>query len=333
MDNEKYLTELANQQKQQKQTELDQARAKALTELEQTKQEVMPTFTKAKQQASTQSQLGAKNLAEFWARRGQTSGGISAQAELSRQNALSGTLGEIGTQEQQAATQFGQQATSISQDYMNNLANARQSIDLDLQTNLYNERQRQQELARQEKIRQEALAYQKEQDRIANAQKWTQINRSSSSSGSSSSAKPQILKGVLIPHDYAVQNQIKGVPVSSTTMRYQVGNDFVDVPKGTNPFTGTTNKDLYNDKGVLDLSKALQNTYQPNNIKGVPLKSAGATINYKGQNQKVWKTTIIDTGAWYNPFDTKEVTTYYLWDGESNKYLKLNAAEKKALGL
>lgn len=312
MDNEKYLTELANQQKQQKQIELDQARAKALTELEQTKQEVMPTFTKAKQQASTQSQLGAKNLAEFWARRGQTSGGISAQAELSRQNALSGTLGEIGTQEQQAATQFGQQATSISQDYMNNLANARQSIDLDLQTNLYNERQRQQELARQEKIRQEALAYQKEQDRIANAQKWTQINKSGPSA-------PQILKGVLIPHDYAVQNQIKGVAIDNKTVRYQVGNQFVDVPKGTNPFTGTINTDLYNDKGVLDLSKAFQNTYQPNNIKGVPLKSAGATINYKGQNQNIWK--------------LGSSKKYYLWDGESNKYLKLNATEKKALGL
>lgn len=329
MDNEKYLTELANQQKQQKQTELDQARAKALTELEQTKQEVMPTFTKAKQQASTQSQLGAKNLAEFWARRGQTSGGISAQAELSRQNALSGTLGEIGTQEQQAATQFGQQATSISQDYMNNLANARQSIDLDLQTNLYNERQRQQELARQEKIRQEALAYQKEQDRIANAQKWTQINRS----GSSPSAKPQILKGVLIPHDYAVQNQIKGVPVSSTTMRYQVGNDFVELPKGTNPFTGTTNKDLLDNKGKLDLSKAMGNTYQPNNIKGQPVQKSGVQATVNGQTQNIWKTSTTDTGAWYNPFDTKEVSTYYIWDGANNKYLKLTNAEKKALGL
>jgi len=314
MDNEKYLTELANQQKQQKQTELDQARAKALTELEQTKQEVMPTFTKAKQQASTQSQLGAKNLAEFWARRGQTSGGITAQAELSRQNALGRSLGEIGTQEQQAVTQFGQQASSVNQDYMNQLANARQNIDLELQTNLYNERARQQELARQEQIRQEQLAYQKEQDRIANAQKWTQINKTSSSSGSSA---PQVLKGVLIPHDYAVQNQIKGVALDNKTMRYQVGNQFVDVPKGTNPFTGTINKDLYDAKGNLNLSQAFQNTYQPNNINGVPLKSAKVTINYKGQDQNVWKAD----------------SNYYMWDGEKNKYLKLNNAEKKALGL
>jgi hypothetical protein len=314
MDNEQYLKELAQKQKLQKQTELDQARARATTELEQQKEKVMPTFEKAKQQTNVASQIGAKNLAEFWARRGQTSGGISSQAELSRQNVLGRDLGAIGQQERDTAMQFSQQATMIGQDYEDRLAQARQGIDLELSGNLYNERLRQQQVAEQRRAQAAQLAAQRR------SQEATQ-------------PKSQVHKGVLIPHDYAVQNQIKGVPVSSTMMRYQVGNDFVEVPKGTNPFSGTQNKDLLDIKGKLDLSRAFGNTYQPNNVNGQPLQRTSVQANMNGQPQNVWQTSVIDKGSKLNPFDTKTTSDYYVWDGASNKYIKLNNSEKKALGL
>ena len=314
MDNEQYLKDLAEKQKIQRQTELDQARARATTELEQQEQKIMPTFQQAKQQTNVASQIGAKNLAEFWARRGQTSGGISSQAELSRQNVLGRDIGAIGQQERETATQFGQQRTMIGQEYEDRLSQARQGIDIDLASNLYGERQRQQDIARQDQLRQ---------------QQWS---REDSIRRQSQAAKSQVHKGVLIPHDYAVQNQVKGVPVNSTTMRYQVGNDFVELPKGTNPFTGTTNKDLLDIKGKLDLSKSFGNTYQPNNVGGVPLQRSGVQANINGQPQNVWSTQTTSKSGFLG-LGTTTTNNYYVWDGANNKYIKLNSNEKKDLGL
>ena len=166
-DNTQYLKELAELEKKNKQIELDQARAEALLKIEREKEKTMPTFTQAKQQASVASQIGAKNLAEFWARRGQTNQGISAQAELSRQNVLARELGSIGQQEQQALTDYSNQALDVGTGYQNKLASAYGDIDANLAGNLYNER-----------LRQQQQAYEREQDRIANAQRWATINAS-----------------------------------------------------------------------------------------------------------------------------------------------------------
>lgn len=91
------------------------------------------------------------------------------------------------------------------------------------------------------------------------------------------------------------------------------GNQY-KMKQGYNPYTGTKNTQG-DGKGWFS------NGYQPNNINGVPLKSSGVTVSYNGQNQTVWK----------SKQDSKNV--YYVWDGTKNKYLKLNSAEKKDLGL
>ena len=73
--------------------------------------------------------------------------GIAAQGEISRNNALNRTIGDINTQEGQAITDFGNKATDINTSYQNSLTNAFNTIDQTLNTNLYNERIRQEELA------------------------------------------------------------------------------------------------------------------------------------------------------------------------------------------
>ena len=82
MDNTEYLKQLAETEKKNKQIQLEQAKAAALQEVQQQEAATMPTFQTKKQQANVASQISAKNLAEYWANRGQTQAGISAQAEL-----------------------------------------------------------------------------------------------------------------------------------------------------------------------------------------------------------------------------------------------------------
>jgi hypothetical protein len=166
-DYTEYLKSLAATQKQTKAQELEMAKQQALTTVEQEKARVMPTFQAQRQQASTQSQLGAKNFAEYLASRGQTGAGISAQAEMSRQNALAGQIGTIGTNEANTLQQYANQVGNIGQQYQSGLQSAYGDIDTDLAKNLYNE-----------KIRVEQETYNRKQQAINNAQEWTRINLS-----------------------------------------------------------------------------------------------------------------------------------------------------------
>jgi len=146
MDNSQYLKDLAAEEKRIKQVELDQQRAQALTQLEQEKAKVMPTFQQQRQQANVQSQIGAKNFAEYWANRGQTNAGINAQEQMSRANTLGNTMGGINQAQNQATLDFSNQALNTNTQFSNALQNSNATIDQNLNTNLYNERQRVQEL-------------------------------------------------------------------------------------------------------------------------------------------------------------------------------------------
>ena len=142
MDNSQYLKDLAAEEKRIKQVELDQQRAQALTQLEQEKAKVMPTFQQQRQQANVQSQIGAKNFAEYWANRGQTNAGINAQEQMSRANTLGNTMGGINQAQNQATLDFSNQALNTNTQFSNALQNSNATIDQNLNTNLYNERQR-----------------------------------------------------------------------------------------------------------------------------------------------------------------------------------------------
>jgi len=168
MDNTQYLKDLADAEKRAKQTELQQAKESSLLAIEQEKAKTMPTFTANKQATNVASQVGAKNLAEFWAQRGQTNAGINAQAEMSNQNVLGRDIGAINKQEQQAVVDYGNQSLAANTLYQNNLLNANNTIDQNLTTNLYNDRAAQQAA----QVAAEKEAYQRQQDAEANRLAW-----------------------------------------------------------------------------------------------------------------------------------------------------------------
>jgi hypothetical protein len=95
MDNIQYLKDLAAAEKRNKQTELEQAKAEALSKLDLQETTAKKTATTKRQEADTSSQIGAKNFAEYLANRGLTNAGIAAEAEMSRNNVLNRDINTI----------------------------------------------------------------------------------------------------------------------------------------------------------------------------------------------------------------------------------------------
>ena len=124
MDNTQYLKDIADAEKRAKKTELDQAQAAALKTLDDQQAKIAPQYTQKRQDANVASQLGAKNLAEYWANRGQTSSGVSAQAEMNRNNMLNRDINTINTAENEANQAITTQRNQVTNDYSNNLTTA-----------------------------------------------------------------------------------------------------------------------------------------------------------------------------------------------------------------
>ena len=351
MDNEEYLKQLAETEKKNKNIELEQAKAAALRSVSQQEASIMPEFTAQKKQASVQSQLGAKNLAEYWANRGQTQAGISAQAELSRQNALTGQLSSIGSSEAAQQLAFNQQRGEIGTDYQNQMTNFSNQVDQDLTENLYNEQIRQQQakaeqeryLAEQQaKAEQEAYERALEQAKFANTLNQQEFenqlalnkynlsvyNANKGSQTKTPLTKQGNYKNVTIPYTTNVNEKpIKSAVTSGNKVVYNLVNgSTVEFDLGTNPYTGTLNKDAVEtqfNKNTGKYEKVLKtfaNGYQPNNVNGTKLVNTGAVVNNNkiNENVRVWTTG-----------DGK----FYYWDSTANKYQKLTQNEAKAVGV
>lgn len=274
MDTAQYLKDLAAAEKRQKQTELDQLRAQALTETARQEALIKPAYTQQRQQASVQSQLGAKNFAEFLANRGQTRAGLSSQAELSRQNVLGRQLGEIQTAENTALQNVANQRADIQTQYQSNLTNAFNQIGTDLSKNLYNERLRQQELAREDALRKQEWARE-------DAKQPKPVNRT--------------ITGQVLNRNAIVQAGVLGTRGTNDQMIWSVPNETGGYDKytyqvGVNPFTGSMSKSVMTN-GKYDASKAFSNGYQPNYIGKTTLtrKNVVDQVDVQGLQQNVYK--------------------------------------------
>jgi len=200
MDNyEQQLANLKEEQKNIARQKLENAKNEALTQVSREESKLMPTFTQQKQQADTTSQIKAKNFAEFLSNRGQTNAGISAAAEMSRQNVLGRDIGNIQTAENTAKTGFTQSRTDLEKSMQNNLSSQYGNIEQTYAQNLlqYREQKRQEELARQEQLRKEELARQEQlrQEAVARQNAELEYQRSlnlarAKSSASASSYSP-----------------------------------------------------------------------------------------------------------------------------------------------
>jgi hypothetical protein len=123
------LNALKEFQKQAAIAGLDKAKNASLSNLSADKAAIQPKYYNNRAETSTASQLGAKNLAEYMASRGQYSAGASMQGELNRTNQLSGDINNWKTQEQSALNSNAKQATDTNNAYNSDLAASNAGIE------------------------------------------------------------------------------------------------------------------------------------------------------------------------------------------------------------
>lgn len=180
---EQDLQLLKEQQMKKAQADLEAQQKQSLSNLEAEISQIKPTYYAKKNSANVQSQVESKNFAEYLANSGRSNSGIGAQYEMSRRNNLQSSLNALNTEEANALTDVNRRKTDVNNAYESGLVSANAQIESDYITNLLNQRQlawerEQQEKQFQESVRQynEQMAYQRQQDSIANAQNWAKIN-------------------------------------------------------------------------------------------------------------------------------------------------------------
>lgn len=113
----------ANLYKQNQTAQYGRQRDSSLSNLKREQATIKPKFYEARGQASTSSQLQAKNFAEYMANRGLSNSGASAQGELNRTSSLQGEIGGLNKQELAANTDIEQRRTDVGNSYANNISN------------------------------------------------------------------------------------------------------------------------------------------------------------------------------------------------------------------
>lgn len=221
--NNQYLIDQLAQSKQNTLNQLQQQQNNAMYNLNSNKAAINQTATDNAKQLNVAKLMALKSNQNVMNRAGLgTQGLIGSQVnEINNEygnnltsilNQKTSDLRNLEKEKNNTLLNYNTNRLNLENEYGNNLANLRQSID-DKALNQYNtiysnylnskqqEYENQQaELARQEAVRQynenlalqkAQLEYQKQQDAIANAQKWASINSSKSSySGSNSTASP-----------------------------------------------------------------------------------------------------------------------------------------------
>jgi len=123
------LTSLKDYQKQQAMSELGKARDCSLSNLGAEKSSINPAYYKKRADESTASQLGARNLAEYMASRGQSSAGASAQGEINRVGQLQGSMGNLDVAEQGELNANTRRVTDTNNAYNSDVASANVGIE------------------------------------------------------------------------------------------------------------------------------------------------------------------------------------------------------------
>lgn len=135
-----YYKQLAEQQRKAQIAQLESAYKTNLSGLEQERTTIQPKYYEQRDIASTQSQLGARNLAEYMAQRGQTNTGYATTQETARQMDLGTTLGQLGTAEANALADIERRKQQLGQAYQTDLSQTEAGIQSQLLQNLINQR-------------------------------------------------------------------------------------------------------------------------------------------------------------------------------------------------
>lgn len=134
-----FIDQLAEARRSKVLADLGKSRDAALSNLSAERSTIQPRFYDARNQVAAGSQRSARNFAEFMAARGGTSAGSNAQAELSRNAALQGSLGELGRQETQANTDIDRRTTDVQNAFQSDVASANAGMEADRMNALLND--------------------------------------------------------------------------------------------------------------------------------------------------------------------------------------------------
>lgn len=110
-------TDLYALQEKKRLQALESARQKALASLKAEKEQINPYYNQALSVVGGQSNLGAKNLQEYLAQRGQTNAGVSAQAELNRQATLNTNFANIENERARRFADIARRETEVQNAY------------------------------------------------------------------------------------------------------------------------------------------------------------------------------------------------------------------------
>ena len=118
---------------------LGKARDSSLSNLSAEKAKIAPEYYGKRNSASSQSQLGAKNFAEFMAARGQTSSGVASQNEIANGVALQGQIGSLNQAEAGANVENARQVTNVQNAYNSDVVSAEANANATALQNVINQ--------------------------------------------------------------------------------------------------------------------------------------------------------------------------------------------------
>ena len=185
--------------------------------------------------------------------------------------------------------------------YLDNLAQMENSDARADQTFNENVRQYNQTFAENQRQYNAQMAYQRERDKVADAQ-WQKEYALSQAAATASKAKA----AAEAEKEADLYTYLSNNGDEYTFRNDRTGQTYT-LKKGVNPYTGTTNKDIKN--GVFS------NGYQPDNVNGHKLSvAAKGSVEINGRSQNLW----ID----------RKTGKYYYWDGSKNMYIQKSAMPK-----
>lgn len=161
-----YQNQLKAQQTQQVLGQLQNNYNNTLSSLNNEKSVIQPQYYDTKQQVSANSQVQAKNFAEYLAQRGMTNNGSSAQAELMRNSTMQNNIVDLDRQKAQAYEDIARRTTQAQQAYANDSNSALAGIEANSLQNTINEWQRQQAQNAENERFNKQFDYQKQQDAL-----------------------------------------------------------------------------------------------------------------------------------------------------------------------
>ena len=145
-----YAKQLANIQREQKQAELERAKAIALSNLKAEQARTNQNTNTAMSDADTRSNINIKNFAEDTANRGQTYSGSTSQGDLSLKIANQNSLSALETARQNALADIERRKALADENYQYDLSNANTTIGISEMQNLIDLQNQQDQLNRTE---------------------------------------------------------------------------------------------------------------------------------------------------------------------------------------